>query len=342
MDPSGGTLEWTPGTDQRRSPPSPRPRSAHPSSRAPSVASSYGSIDSGVSHPPRAGSKRKRRVDITWSEFDDFSKDGDESKARKRAREEEADVKKLSCPFYKRNPQEFKQHRTCVGPGWTSVYRVKEHIFRRHGCPEFQCHRCYDEFTTETALHDHQRADDPCEKKKPVSVSGRINAQQEEQMRSRKIYQKSLDEGEKWKAVYKIIFPDDEIIPSPYFDSGLPVYSPKLSTTELKEMALNSEVQQWLQSPVSGALGEWPPDMYEACEIGSKGLKEWLPDTHEDCGIGSKGLEEWFQSPVSGALGEWPPDMYEACGIGSKGLEEWFSDTFGHYEEEYGKRPRTK
>lgn len=98
---------------------------ASPSSRPPSVASSYGSIASGVSHPPRAGNKRKKRVDITWSEFDDFSKDGDESKARKRARKEEPDVKRFACPFYKCNPQECKESLTCVGPGWASVKQVK-------------------------------------------------------------------------------------------------------------------------------------------------------------------------------------------------------------------------
>jgi hypothetical protein len=98
---------------------------ASPGSRPPSVASSYGSIASGVSHPPRAGNKRKKRVEITWSDFDGFGRDGDESRARKRARKEEPDAKKFACPFYKRYPREFKESRTCAGPGWTSAHRVK-------------------------------------------------------------------------------------------------------------------------------------------------------------------------------------------------------------------------
>ena len=98
---------------------------ASPRSRPPSVASSYDSIASGVSHPPRAGNKRKKRVEITWSDFDGFGRDGDESRARKRARKEEPDAKKFACPFYKRYPREFKESRTCAGPGWTSAHRVK-------------------------------------------------------------------------------------------------------------------------------------------------------------------------------------------------------------------------
>ncbi|KAF4986252.1 hypothetical protein FDECE_16045 [Fusarium decemcellulare] len=39
-------------------------------SRASSVASSFaGSVSSGVSHPPRSGSRQKRKVNITWEEF---------------------------------------------------------------------------------------------------------------------------------------------------------------------------------------------------------------------------------------------------------------------------------
>jgi hypothetical protein len=42
-----------------------------------------------------------------------------------------------------------------------------------------------------------------------------INTKQEKQLRSRKIYQKTLDEEEKWRAIYKIIFPEAQDIPSP-------------------------------------------------------------------------------------------------------------------------------
>jgi hypothetical protein len=32
---------------------------------------------------------------------------------------------KLACPFYKRDPEKYSHIRSCVGPGWDSVHRLK-------------------------------------------------------------------------------------------------------------------------------------------------------------------------------------------------------------------------
>jgi hypothetical protein len=32
---------------------------------------------------------------------------------------------KLACPFFKRNPRGYTGWRSCPGPGWLSVHRVK-------------------------------------------------------------------------------------------------------------------------------------------------------------------------------------------------------------------------
>ncbi len=32
---------------------------------------------------------------------------------------------KLGCPFFKRDPLRHSKHRSCTGPGWTTVHRVK-------------------------------------------------------------------------------------------------------------------------------------------------------------------------------------------------------------------------
>ena len=34
-------------------------------------------------------------------------------------------VQRLACPFYKRNPEKYKSERTCSGPGWRDVAKVK-------------------------------------------------------------------------------------------------------------------------------------------------------------------------------------------------------------------------
>ena len=33
--------------------------------------------------------------------------------------------RKFACPYYRRNSQKHKKHRSCAGPGWISVHRVK-------------------------------------------------------------------------------------------------------------------------------------------------------------------------------------------------------------------------
>lgn len=96
-----------------------------PGSRPPSAASSYGSIDSGVSHPPRSGNKRKKRVEMPWSDFDDFGQEDGKSKAQKLARKEEPYAKKFACPFYKRYPQEFKESQICASHAWESFRLAK-------------------------------------------------------------------------------------------------------------------------------------------------------------------------------------------------------------------------
>jgi hypothetical protein len=33
--------------------------------------------------------------------------------------------RKLGCPFFKRDPRRHSKHRSCTGPGWKTVHRVK-------------------------------------------------------------------------------------------------------------------------------------------------------------------------------------------------------------------------
>lgn len=33
--------------------------------------------------------------------------------------------RRFACPYFKRDPRKYRKHRSCVGPGWTAVHRVK-------------------------------------------------------------------------------------------------------------------------------------------------------------------------------------------------------------------------
>lgn len=98
--------------------------SASPSS---SFNSSQGSSASGTSN---AGSKRSQG---DGGDGDSLSPgdngDNDRGKRLKRnptsPNSEDSHSPKYACPYFKRNPQKYKQRRSCAGPGWPNVYRIK-------------------------------------------------------------------------------------------------------------------------------------------------------------------------------------------------------------------------
>ena len=84
--------------------------------------------DEGTNGTTKAGKKRKR--DSPERDDDDFDDSGRGSGRpntgkRRKDEEEESEKNKFACPFYKNDPQAFRASRTCVGPGWSSVHRVK-------------------------------------------------------------------------------------------------------------------------------------------------------------------------------------------------------------------------
>lgn len=51
---------------------------------------------------------------------------GGRRNGNKRARRDSGNHgKKFACPYYKNDPERFRDKRTCCGPGWDSVHRLK-------------------------------------------------------------------------------------------------------------------------------------------------------------------------------------------------------------------------
>jgi hypothetical protein len=185
----------------------------------------------------RSGSKRPASRDGIRGERDDCHEngDGDDQKPKKRRRqlddEEDDYSKRFACPFYKHNPQKYG-NRTCVGPGWISVSRVKfviflppyshgrsltgfyrEHIYRRHSLPAFQCNRCFEDFPDESPLQDHNRQISQCVARAPEEKPEGISRSQADMLKKRG--RKSATGPERWREIYRIIFPTEHGIPSP-------------------------------------------------------------------------------------------------------------------------------
>ena len=100
----------------------------------------------------------------------------------------------------------------------------REHLYRSHALPIF-CPRCYEHFKDEAMLHDHQRATNPCTRRPEMTIEG-FNKLQEKKLRSRKKPHSALSEEDKWKDMYRILFPGDNetCMPSPC-KSSLRAYS---------------------------------------------------------------------------------------------------------------------
>ncbi|KAK3984057.1 hypothetical protein QBC44DRAFT_226611, partial [Cladorrhinum sp. PSN332] len=76
------------------------------------------------------------------------------------------------CPYFKYNPGRYRMERNCRGPGWPSIHRAKEHLFRRHRQPQFRCGRCWQPFKDEASFLEHQRTPQPCTLREKEYIEG--------------------------------------------------------------------------------------------------------------------------------------------------------------------------
>lgn len=72
---------------------------------------------------PRRRVKRGREEDDV-EESGPRAAGGDKAK-KKKMNPKEANEKTFACPFCKHDPAKYKKTKTCCGPGWEDVHRVK-------------------------------------------------------------------------------------------------------------------------------------------------------------------------------------------------------------------------
>lgn len=161
----------------------------------------------------QSNAMRKRK---SKREFDGHDEDDDNDEWNKKPplapMRSEADYERFACPFLKHDPQKYGSEKSCLHH-WSSVHRVKEHLYRRHLPPKFQCLRCHERFINESVLRNHQRQPEPCkaEPKDPDWIS------QEQVNMLRNQRNRSASQEEKWRDMYNILFPEEESIPNPYY-----------------------------------------------------------------------------------------------------------------------------
>jgi hypothetical protein len=150
-------------------------------------------------------------------------KDGDDHHKRrspdsKSSGKDPSSELRFACPYYKRNPGRHQTFTSCRDPGFITVARLKEHLYRRHLLP-IQCHRCCSTFANEPLLREHQRDLQGCEIQEQMPLEG-FDKDQERKLKSKKRSLVHQSEEEKWKGVYRVLFPDDNDaeMPSPYIE----------------------------------------------------------------------------------------------------------------------------
>ncbi|KAH7129006.1 hypothetical protein EDB81DRAFT_950762 [Dactylonectria macrodidyma] len=184
----------------------------------------------------RRGSKRQRQ------NADEKERgNGNETTLQKRRKGGAETPVFFACPFLKHNEGRYRHPKwTCCWHGWPTVHRVKEHLYRRHVLPRYQCSRCGQDLASLAGLTEHQRLLIPCQLEYLEPREG-IDEDQERRLRAR---QKKDSEDNKWFEVYRILFPHDELVPSPYQAFFVSEHTPSFSqdsTTVLERFEVFSQ-----------------------------------------------------------------------------------------------------
>lgn len=182
-----------------------------------------GSNNSGQGQSGRS-TRSKRR--LGGDDQDDSSAGGDgrnpDRGGSKRAKKEVETEKKFACPYYKHDPRAHVKHRSCAGPGWTSLHRLKEHLYRAHRLPKHICPRCNAPFEDSKDLSGHLRAEILCAKLDLVPALQGIDDEIESKLKVRKKQCPGMTDEQRWGEIYMILFPkaNPNAIPTPYYDSN--------------------------------------------------------------------------------------------------------------------------
>ncbi|KAJ4289659.1 hypothetical protein N0V90_010988 [Kalmusia sp. IMI 367209] len=136
--------------------------------------------------------------------------DPDEDDANKRRRisittttEDSETGPRFACPFFKHDPNRYRNRRTCPGPGWPTVHRMKEHLYRSHAQPIY-CPRCYSMFDSDSDFSAHIRGN-PCQISVPQPIEG-IDRRTFEGLKKRSPALRL--EEDKWRDAYQLLFPE--------------------------------------------------------------------------------------------------------------------------------------
>ncbi|KAI2779247.1 hypothetical protein F4815DRAFT_500576 [Daldinia loculata] len=245
---------------------------------------------SGSSEQGQSGRSTRIKRRLGGDDQDNSSAGGDEGDpdrgGSKRAKKDTESERKFACPFYKNDPKAHNKHRSCAGPGWTSLHRLKEHLYRAHRLPKHVCPRCNDSFDDAKDLAEHLRADVPCEKLDVVPVLQGIDEATEAKLKVRRKNCPGMTDEQRWGEIYKILFPSANFnaMPTPYYDGNDSLGFSKRAEWKKVEKRLRKELPKFVQKKVERSFEKVQADMLVGLpDIIRDGLFEFFKDLpHND------------------------------------------------------------
>ena len=132
---------------------------------------------------------------------------------------EQRNTKTLACPYSKRYPHKYSsfkasnnQYRNCSSGYWTTISRLKQHLYRVHRRPEHYCPRCFKDFSSEELLETHALR--IC----VLTVSPYSEKMNKDQLSQIKRRNPKIELTKGWYEIYQILFPGEALPESPFPD----------------------------------------------------------------------------------------------------------------------------
>ncbi|KAK2767999.1 hypothetical protein CKAH01_04567 [Colletotrichum kahawae] len=133
--------------------------------------------------------------------------------SRSKPKKMKADGSLLACPYTKQDNATQEQLYRCRGRAFRDTHRLKEHLYRVHR-QKPHCTRCGETFASKADLEPHSRLQEVCNLAEAINIEG-FSSAQEDELKSKKRKRDLKTEGDKWRNIFRILFPACTRIPDP-------------------------------------------------------------------------------------------------------------------------------
>ncbi|KAH7001258.1 kinase-like domain-containing protein [Ilyonectria destructans] len=210
---------------------------------------------------------------------------------------------RFGCHFFKSGASRETLSRSCMGPGWNTLHRTKEHIYRCHTSKSMRdpltCPRCLTGFKSTEVLGQHLREEPQCLIKAPEIITGQLTFEQAANLRSKRRKSDMTDE-EKWFEIYQILFPSHDLS-----TMSLTPYHEDLTVSSIDTLSTQSSVgmsdyRSFVEQPMTKEM-QWEMEAdFKAMGVAPELFKTLAANFHK---YQRKGLQKFEDNKFKPAYG---------------------------------------